>query len=377
MERFKGLGASYEVTFAKSHPLQAAPPTAPAITADGVPIELGACVDGLPDITRALAFGAGAIGLLSTDALYLDRPDLPDEEEQYQDAIGVIQALGGRTATFLTLDLASDKLPRPARRPAGANPALGMRSIRLSLARRDIFRTQLRALYRASAAGPLRILFPLVSGVTEMAEARSVCDEVCRELCEQELPHDRHTPIGCMIETPSAALTADHLARQSSFFNVGTNHLIQCCFGADRDNQDVAYLYQPLHPAVLRSLKLVADAARSAGRPVAISGDMAGDPAFVWILLGLGFRELVVTPRHVPIIKSVIRASSLAEAERLTAVALALGSEVEIEQLVLGAMGELFGPDLFGSELGLPVDFRFGDKDSNLDSQIQSLASCH
>jgi phosphotransferase system enzyme I (PtsI) len=320
----------------------------PAQTAEGRQIHLAANVECLPEVGTAIEAGAESVGLFRTEFLYLERTDLPDEEEQYQDAVAVIRALDGRTATFRTLDLGGDKRARGIARPRGANPALGIRSIRFSFARRDIFRTQLRALFRAAAVGPMRIIFPLISGVTELAEAQALCDEVCVELAREGLAHDRETPLGVMIETPSAALTVDHLARNCDFFSVGTNDLIQYAFAADRQNEDVGYLYQPLHPAVLRMLKQIVTACRAADKPLSICGDMAGEPAFAWILLGLGFRDLSMAPRHIPTVKSVIRSSFLTEAELLTNQALDLGSEIEVERLVLGAMGERFGPEMEG-----------------------------
>jgi phosphoenolpyruvate-protein phosphotransferase (PTS system enzyme I) len=321
----------------------------PAGTADGTQIHLAANVECLPEIPGAIDAGAESIGLFRTEFLYLERSDLPDEEEQYQDAVAVIRALAGRPATFRTLDLGGDKRVPGIERPRGPNPSLGMRSVRFSLARRDIFRTQLRALFRAAAVGPLRISFPLVSGVTELAEVQELCDEVCSELAREGKAHDRKTPLGVIIETPSAALTVDHLARNCDFFSVGTNDLIQYTFAADRQNEDVGYLYQPLHPAMLRLLKQIVVACRAANKPLSICGDMAGEPAFVWILLGLGFRDLSMASRHIPTIKSVIRSSFLSEAEQLTSQALELGSELEVEQLVLGAMGERFGPEMEGA----------------------------
>jgi phosphoenolpyruvate-protein phosphotransferase (PTS system enzyme I) len=321
----------------------------PALTADGTEIHLAANVECLPEIPAALDAGAESIGLFRTEFLYLERSDLPSEEEQYRDAVAAIRALGGRVATFRTLDLGGDKLPAGMDRPKGANPALGMRSIRLSLARPEMFRTQLRALFRAAAVGPIRITFPLISGVTEMAEVQTICDEVCAGLAREGVAHDRKIPLGVMIETPSAAITVDHLAQHCDFFSVGTNDLIQYAFAADRQNEDVGYLYQPLHPAVLRSLKQIVSACRAAKKPLSICGDMAGEPAFVWILLGLGFRDLSMPPRQIATIKSVIRSSFLTEAETLTSQALELRSEIEVEQLVLGAMGERFGPEMEGS----------------------------
>jgi phosphoenolpyruvate-protein phosphotransferase (PTS system enzyme I) len=344
-QRYEGLAAAERTQEQSLRSLR----SLPALTADGAEVHLAANVECLPEIAAALDAGAESIGLFRTEFLYLERSDLPNEEEQYQDAVAVIRALGGRPATFRTLDLGGDKLTRGIERPRGANPALGIRSIRFSLARRDIFRTQLRALYRAAAEGPIRITFPLISGVTELSEAREVCDEVCAELAREGKPHDRNAPVGVIIETPSAALTVDHLARGCDFFSVGTNDLIQYTFAADRENEDVGYLYQPLHPAVLRTLRQIANTCRAANRPLSICGDMAGEPAFVWILLGLGFRNLSMAPRHIGTIKSVIRSSFLAEAEQLTSQALEMGSELEVERLVLGAMGERFGAEMEGA----------------------------
>jgi phosphoenolpyruvate-protein phosphotransferase (PTS system enzyme I) len=321
----------------------------PALTADGVQIHLAANIECLPEIATALDAGAESLGLFRTEFLYLERNDLPTEEEQYRDAVAAIRAMNGRQVTFRTFDLGGDKLPAGIPRPGGPNPALGIRSIRFSLSRPDIFRTQLRALYRAAAVGPMRIIFPMISGVTELAEVQGLCDQVCAELAQEGIAHDPKTLLGVMIETPSAALTVDHLAQHCDFFSIGTNDLIQYSFAADRENDEVGYLYQPLHPAVLRSLKQIVAACRAANKPLSICGDMAGEPAFVWVLLGLGIRDFSMAPRHIATIKSVIRSSFLTEAEELTSSALELGSELEVEQLVLGAMGERFGPEIEGS----------------------------
>ncbi len=229
-----------------------------------------------------------------------------------------------------------------------------MRSSRFSLQRPDILRTQLRALYRASASGPMRFMFPLVSGVTELGRLRAVCDQVRGELAREKVPHDPAMELGVMIETPSAALTADHLARRCDFLSIGTNDLIQYAFAADRENDDLAHLYQPLHPAVLRSLKAIVDAAHAAGISVAICGQMAGDPLMTWVLIGLGLRELSMDPDRIPLVKAVVRGSSLAEAEALAETALGLESEVEIEALVRAQLGERFAEELDGSPPALP-----------------------
>jgi phosphotransferase system enzyme I (PtsI) len=314
----------------------------PAATQDGVRIEVEANIETLSEIPRALDVGAESIGLLRTEFLYLHRPDLPREDEQLRDAVAALKALEGRVATFRTLDLGGEKLPLGVKIPGGTNPSLGVRAIRFSARRPDIFRTQLRALYRASAEGPLRIMFPLISGISEMHEALRVCAAVREELRREGLPFHPSVPIGAMIETPSAALTVDHLADTCDFFSIGTNDLIQYAFAADRENQDVYYLYHPLHPAMLRLLKQAIDAAARVGKPISVCGDMAGDPAFTWVLLGLGVRELSMAPRHIPAVRAVIAATVLAEAQAMAAEALLLHSDGEVEELVLGTMKRRF-----------------------------------
>ncbi len=320
-----------------------------AASRDGVRIELAANIEAASEVWSALEFGAESVGLFRTELLYLDRPELPSEDEQFQDAVAVLTALGGRPATFRTLDIGGEKLPLAVAVPGGRNPTLGVRAIRFALRRPDIFRTQLRALYRASAVGPLRIMFPLVSGISELDEVQRVCAEVAEELAGEGVPFERTLPIGVMIETPSAALTTDHLAGSSSFFSIGTNDLIQYTFAADRENEDVAHLYHPLHPAFLRLLKSTIDGANGAGKPISICGDMAGDPAFTWVLLGLGLRSLSMSPRLIPAVRSVISSSGLDEMEALAARALSLRSETAVEDLVLGVMRERFPLELANS----------------------------
>ena len=315
----------------------------PSVTLDDVRVHLAANVESVAGISAARAVGAESIGLMRTEFLYLDRTDLPSEEEQYADAVSALRAADGIAVTFRTLDLGGDKLPAALRIATGANPALGMRSMRFSLERPDIFRTQLRALYRASAHAPMRLMLPLVSGVTELARAIAISDDVASALGRKGnviIGQGSPVPLGVMIETPSAALTADHLARRCAFLSLGTNDLMQYAFAADRDNDDVAYLYQPLHPAMLRLLKTVIDAARLVGVPLSICGDMASDPMLTWILVGLGLRELSMDPSSIPLVKSVVRASNMAEAEALAAEAMTLESEVQVGELVGRRMTE-------------------------------------
>jgi phosphotransferase system enzyme I (PtsI) len=272
----------------------------------------------------------------------LERSTLPTEEEQYQHAVAALRAMEGRSVIFRTLDLGGDKMPASVRIPTGNNPALGLRSIRYSLWRRDLFRSQLRAFYRAAAVGPLRIMFPLISGVAEMRVVREVCAEVCQELARDGLEHDAKVPLGAMIETPSAAMITDLLCEECEFLSIGTNDLIQYALAADRQDENVGYLYHPLHPAILRFIRAVVKAADQCGKPIAMCGDMAGDPRFSWVLLGLGLRSLSMAPRQIPMVKSIIRSTRLGEAERLVEEIMTMRTEDEIEEVVNRTMKQRF-----------------------------------
>jgi phosphotransferase system enzyme I (PtsI) len=320
----------------------------PAITTDGVRIHLAGNVESVAGVATALSAGAESIGLFRTEFLYLEHADLPSEQEQYEDAVSALRKAGGVPVTFRTLDLGGDKLPLAMHIPTGPNPALGVRSVRFLLRQPAVLRRQLRALYRAATVGPLRFMFPLVSGVGELKQLRAICDEVRAELAHEHIPHDPAAAVGIMIETPSAALTADHLAKRCDFLSVGTNDLMQYTFAADRENDAVAHLSQPLHPAVLRTLKSLVGVAQTAGVSLSICGDMAGDPFLTWILLGLGFRDLSMDPDSIPLVKAVIRGSSLVEAEALTTEALVLETEVEVADLLESRVGLRFALETEG-----------------------------
>jgi phosphotransferase system enzyme I (PtsI) len=319
----------------------------PAVTLDGVRIHLAANVELLEEVPLAVECGAESIGLFRTEFLYLERADLPSEDEQYAHAVGVLKAMGGtREVTFRTLDLGGDKLPVSVRIPAGDNPALGLRSIRYSLWRKDVFKAQLRALYRAAAVGPLRILFPMISGVGELRAAKEICSEVCRELATEGVSHNPFVPLGVMVETPSAAAIADLLAHECEFLTIGTNDLIQYALAADRQDEHVGYLYHPLQPAILRIVRGIVLAAQRAGKSLAMCGDMAGDPVLTWVLLGLGLRDLSMAPRQIPLVKSIIRGTRLGEAERLMETVASFRTELEIEDLVNKVMGTRYPLEL-------------------------------
>jgi phosphotransferase system enzyme I (PtsI) len=307
---------------------------APAESLDGVRVHLAANVELLEEVPAAVELGAESVGLFRTEFLYLERSDLPTEDEQYNHAVAALRMLGGRLVTFRTLDLGGDKLPASVRIPAGNNPALGLRSIRYSLWQRDVFKAQLRALFRAAAVAPMRILFPLISGVAELRSVKAICAEVCAELERAGVEHDARVPLGVMIETPSAAFITDLLAAECDFLTIGTNDLIQYALAADRQDEHVGYLYHPLHPAIIRAVSQVVSAADKAGKPVAMCGDMAGDPLLCWVLLGLGLRDLSMAPRQVPLVKSIIRATRLTDAQALVQSVMSLRTEEEVEQTV-------------------------------------------
>ena len=195
---------------------------------------------------------------------------------------------------------------------------------------------------RAAATGPLRIMFPLISGVAEMRVVREVCAEVCQELARDGIEHDPKVPLGAMIETPSAAVIVDLLCKECEFLSIGTNDLIQYALAADRQDEHVGYLYHPLHPAILRFIQTVVKTADACGKPIAMCGDMAGDSRFCWVLLGLGLRSLSMAPRQIPMVKSIIRATRLGEAEKLVEEIMSLATEEEVEDVVSRTMRQRF-----------------------------------
>jgi phosphotransferase system enzyme I (PtsI) len=341
--------ARADVHRARAHRL-AAIRDVPSQTSDGTAIHLAANIEMLEEIPIAVELGAEEVGLFRTEFLYLERAELPSEDEQYAHAVAAIKSVGGRRVTFRTLDLGGDKLPPSVRIPSGTNPAMGLRSIRFSLRREDVFRTQLRALYRAGLVGKMEILFPLISGVAELRAAKRICAEVRDDLARQKIPHAHDVPLGVMIETPSAALISDLLAAECDFLSIGTNDLIQYALAADREDEHVGYLYHPLHPAILRALRSTVVEAGKLGKPVAMCGDMAGDPMLCWILLGLGLRNLSMAPRQIPLVKSIIRSTDIREAEQLLTRALGMRTEGEIEELVYGTMTKRFPLELTDGE---------------------------
>ena len=312
-----------------------------AVTTDGVEVHLNGNIEFPEEIPSLLAHGAEGIGLYRTEFLFLNRPLPPTEEEHYQAYREVLLAMGNRPVTIRTLDLGGDKVPGK-KIEKETNPAMGLRAIRYCLQHREMFRVQLRALLRASAHGNMRIMFPLISGLSELREARSELEHCRSELGRSGHPVGKRMPIGIMVETPSAALIADRLAQEADFFSVGTNDLIQYSLAIDRQNRDVAYLYKPLHLAVLRSLQSIVNAAKAAKIPVAMCGEMAGDPSFTLVLLALGFDELSMTAGQVSSVKGIVRRVSRTDAVELLNKAMEFSTAEEIERFVRAEMERRF-----------------------------------
>jgi len=304
----------------------------PACTADGVAVHLMANIDLPEEIEDARRFGAAGVGLYRSEFLYIERsPELPGEEEHLALYRRLAEAAAPHPAIIRTYDLGGRKLARELLHSREENPVLGLRGIRLTLALPQMFKTQLRALFRAGLYGEVWVMVPMVSSLDEVRSFRAFCREVVGELESEGLPFARDLRLGIMIEVPGAALIADLLAREVDFFSIGTNDLIQYSLAVDRNNEHVAGLFQPLHPALLRMLRLVADSARQAGIEVSVCGEMAGEPRLAALLLGLGLRRLSMSPRSIPATKTLLRGLSAARLTELAEECLGLGTAAEVE----------------------------------------------
>jgi len=309
----------------------------PATTTDGVRVGLVANLDSADEVEYALEHGAEGIGLFRTEYLFLtDGTRLPTEADHYDSAVSALTSLGERVATFRTFDLGADKMTTLIGDHHEANPALGLRSMRLCLSDevKPLFKAQLRGLLRASCHGNLRIMFPMISGLHELRLARAVLDEAKAELVAENIEFDAEVPVGIMIEMPSAAVLADLLAREVDFFSIGTNDLIQYTLAVDRVNEHVTYLYEPLHPAMLRLIQQVVAAANAADIPVAVCGEMAGDPRVVPVLLGLGLRELSMNAVAIPEVKSVVRGAKQSELNDLAEASINMPTAGQVTEAV-------------------------------------------
>ncbi len=316
----------------------------PAETKDGHRVALLANIEFPREVPSVFEHGGEGIGLYRTEFLYLGRKSLPTEEEHFEIYREILGGLAPRPVTIRTFDLGGDKVPLTGR-PREPNPAMGLRALRLCFKEPSIFEPQLRALLRASRFGNLRIMFPMVSGIGELRRARQMLEDARAEL-EKKGEEVTDVPVGMMVELPSAVMIADRLADEVDFFALGTNDLIQYALGIDRQNGEVAYLYRPLHLAVLRMIQRTVEAARSAGIDVSICGEMAGDPLYTPVLLGLGVPSLSMNAVSIPVVKEVVRGCRLSDAEALVEEILRLEVADDIEKTVRAFVVERFGEEI-------------------------------
>ncbi len=316
----------------------------PAETLDGYKIRLAANIETPEDVCGVLEHGADGVGLFRTEFLYLNRTELPSEEDQFQAYKSALEMVYPETVIIRTLDLGGDKLARHIPYPGESNPSMGLRAIRFCLEHRGIFKTQLRALARAGIYGNLKIMFPMISGLRELRMAKEIYYDVLEELRKAGTLFHEEIPLGVMIEVPSAAIAVDLIVNEVDFVSIGTNDLIQYSLAIDRVNENVAYLYEPLHPAIMRMIKHVMTVAREGNIPAAMCGEVAGDPLYAAALMGLGLRTFSMNPVSVPRVKRIIRQVTLEESRKLAREILALSTAREIEEWTKERMRSLF-PD--------------------------------
>lgn len=320
----------------------------PAVTTDGAcAVSILANVELMDEIEIARQHGAEGIGLFRTEYLFLGRRDLPTEEEQYRSYRRALEANAPNPVTIRTLDVGADKMLSNLNIGHQTNPAMGLRAIRLCLEQPEIFKTQLRAILRASVHGTCRLLIPMISCLTELQATREILAEVSHDLVREGVEFDPGVPLGILVEVPSAVAIADLLAREADFFSIGTNDLIQYSLAIDRVNEHVNYLYDTLHPALLRLIGQIVEVGEAAGIRVAMCGEMAGDPVNIPILLGLGLSELSMNALSIPMVKKLIRSMSMEECRELTARAFDMTAAPEIRGMLEGWLRERFPHDYF------------------------------
>jgi len=308
---------------------------APTISADGHQVELAANVGKLEDIERAIQHGAEGIGLFRTEFLYMSRSELPSEEEQYNCYKFALEKMNGKPVVIRTLDIGGDKELSYLQLPKEENPFLGQRALRFCLANPELFRTQLRALLRASVYGNLKIMFPMIAVLEELLQAKQLLAEEKQRLQDEGIAVSQSIEVGMMVEIPSVAISADLFAPHIDFFSIGTNDLIQYTMAADRMNQSISYLYQPLHPSILRLVKMVIEAGKQAGKWVGMCGEMAGDAKAVPLLLGLGLHEFSMSATSILATREQIGLLDRTRWEDLANQALALPTAAAVEKLII------------------------------------------
>jgi len=319
----------------------------PTVTRDGKTLSLMANIEFPEEAALALRSGADGVGLYRTEFLFLNRKELPTEEEHFETYRKVIEKFQRRPVTIRTLDLGGDKFASQIDLADEMNPAMGLRAIRFCLKEKEIFKTQIRAILRASSYGAVRMMFPMISGVAELHEAMALLDEVRGDLRRRRIPFDRGMSVGAMIEIPSAAIVADLLAKEVAFFSIGTNDLIQYALAIDRVNEQVSYLYEPLHPAILRLIRRIVEAGHDAGIPVSMCGEMAGEPLFSYVLLGLGLDEFSMNATAIPRVKRILRKSVAYEAKEFSGELLLHATAGEIGRILRKKMEDLFPTERF------------------------------
>jgi phosphotransferase system enzyme I (PtsI) len=319
----------------------------PTVTRDGKTLLLLANIEFPEEADVALRSGAYGVGLYRTEFLFLNRKDLPSEEEHFETYRKVAEKFVRHPVTIRTFDLGGDKFTSQLELAEEMNPAMGLRAIRFCLKEKEIFKPQLRAILRASTYGKVRMMFPMISGVGELREAMAVVEEVRGELRRRRIPYDKEMAIGIMIEIPSAAIVADLLAREAGFFSIGTNDLIQYSLAIDRVNEHVSYLYEPLHPAILRLIRRVVEAGHDAGIPVSMCGEMAGEPFYSYALLGLGLDELSMNAAAIPRVKRILRKSVAYEAKEFAGELLLHATAAEIGRVLRKKVEDLFPDERF------------------------------
>jgi len=320
----------------------------PAETLDGRRIRLMGNMEIAEEITSLLDHGAEGIGLYRSEFLYMNRKDLPTEEEHMASYVHVAKQMSPRPVVVRTLDIGGDKFLSPMEVADEINPAMGLRAIRLCLKRPDMFITQLRGILRASAYGKLKVMFPMISGIDELRRAKAIFEETKEELRRENKPFDPDIEVGVMIEVPSAAFIADLLAKEADFFSIGTNDLLQYSLAIDRVNEHVAYLYEPFHPAVLRIIKNVVDCAKQRGISVSVCGEMAGEPEHALMFIGMGLEQLSMNAFSLLRVKRLVRSVRYEDAKDIVTMALTLSTAREVENYVSSKVIELYREEFWG-----------------------------
>jgi phosphotransferase system enzyme I (PtsI) len=313
----------------------------PAQTTDGTRIDLFGNIEFPNEVPACLERGADGIGLFRTEFLYLGAELAPNEQDQFEAYKSVAEQMQGRPVTIRTLDLGADKI-MPGRPDDEKNPFLGLRSIRLSLRNLPMFRTQLKAILKASPYGNLRIMFPLISTIMELRQARMILSDVMEDLDEHGVPFDRNMPVGMMVEVPAAVIMIDRFVEEVDFLSIGTNDLIQYTLAVDRSNKDVANLYTGSDPAVLKLIDMAVTAANKASIPVELCGQMSGNPIYTMLLLGMGLRQMSVAPSAIPEIKKVIRSVNIAQCEMVAKKVMHFENARDVKSYLKDELNRLF-----------------------------------